>query len=212
MPWQPWSDYPGLTLDRLLSVGDIIRAARDGAADDHRPEMYETNWSLGVRAFERTCGAIRWATQTHAWLHIVAGFVGGPVHFVMSIGGHPVRFYRGSPVNVPQRYREPSFPELIEQQHALELDGHLPSGRSLRIVIENAADGRPGSIYFVEISDDTGIATNTFLIPLPSGVTVVPFGAANEPPASIPPVTAEPVDDHQDEDTSKGKKTGSDDG
>ena len=209
MSWQPSKQYPGLTLDRLVCVGDLIRTARDGAADDHRPEMYESNWSLGVRCYERTCGTLSWATQEHEWLNIVTGTGGGPVHFVMSIGGHAVRFYRGSPENIPERYRQPSFPELLEQQHALELDGGLPLCRSLRIAIENDEDGRPESIYLVEISDDTGIATNTFLIPLPSHVAVAPFGAANEPPVNIPAVSAEPVDDQQDEDSTTSENTGS---
>lgn len=210
MSWTPWSDYPGLTLDRLLCVADLIRAARDGTADDHRPEKYEGNWSLGVRGYERTCGTLAWATQIYEWLNIVAGSGGGPVHFVMSIGGHAVRFYHGSPDNVPERYRQASFPELLEQQRALELDGELPEGRSLRIAIENDEDGRPESIYLVEISEDTGITTNTYPIPLPNRGTVAPFDTTNEPPASIPPVSAEPVDD-QDEDSRKDQKTGSDD-
>ena len=208
MSWNPWHDYTGLTLDRLACVADLIRAARDGAADDHRPEMYEGNWSLGVRCYERTCGALAWATQTHEWLSIITGSEGGPVHFVMSIGGHAVRFYHGSPDSVPQRYRHRSPPEL---QYALELDGHLPSDRSLRISIENDEHGRPESIWLIEIRNDTGNATNTFLIPLSSQGAVVPFGPASEPPANIPPVSAEPVDDEEHESSIKGTKTGSGD-
>lgn len=211
MPWKPWDDYPNLTVDRLRCVGDLIREAREGAANDHRPEMNETNWSLGVRAYERTCGAVRWATAMYPWLSVVAGLKGGPVHFVMSIGGNPVRFYRGSPDHVPERYREASFPELLEQMRALEHDGALPQGRSLRIVIENNKDGRPESISLVEISDDTGIATNAFVIPPTSQSVVAPFAAANEPPVYIGPVSAEPVDQQQGLAGIADKKTGSDD-
>ena len=209
MSWQSWNVYPGLTPDRLSAIADIIRSAREGAADDHRPEVGEGNWSLGVRCYERTCAALAWATQTLAWLHVVTGSGGGPVHFVMSVGGHAVRFYRGSPEDVPERYRQASFPELVEQQLALELDGHLPLGRSLRIAIENDENGRPESISLVEISNDTGDATNAYLIPPPSQVTVTPFGAASEPPANIPPVSAEPVDDQQGEGSTGGTRTGS---
>ena len=211
MSWQPWNQYPGLTLERLVCVADLIRNARDGVADGHHPEMGEGNWSLGVRGYERTCWAITWATETHEWLNVVTGSEGGPVHFVMSIGGHAVRFYHGSPDSVPGRYRQPSFPELAEQQLALELDGELPTGRALRIAIENDEDGRPESICLVEIRSDTGNATNSFLIPLPTQSTVTPFGAATTPPANIPPVSAEPVDDQQDEGGAGATKTGSDD-
>ena len=204
MPWKPWNDYPGLTLERLLCIGEVIRTARDGAADDHRPEMHESNRSLGVRSYERTCGTLVWAAVQYDWLTVVTGNGGGPVHFVMTMGGHAVRFYRGSPESVPERYRQRSFPELIQQQQALELDDNLPLGRSLRIAIENDEDGHPESIYLVEISD-AGDATNIFLIPLPGQVTIASFGS--EPPANIEPVSAEPVDDHQEED---GTATGSD--
>ncbi len=206
MPWQPWKVYPGLTRDRLLRVADLIRLARDGAADDHRPEMGEGNWSLGVRCYERTCVALTWATRTYEWLNVVTGSGGGPVHFVMSVGGHAVRFYHGSPEDVPVRYRQISFPELSEQQLALELDSDLPPNRSLRIAIENDEAGRPASISLVEIASDTGDAINTYSIPL----TIVPFGA--EPPASISPVSAEPVDDRECTNFSGSTRTGSNDG
>ena len=210
MSWKPWNAYPGLTIDRLVSVAALIRTARDGAADDHRPECYEGNWSLGVRCYERTCGVLINAAQSHEWLHIVTGAKGGPVHFVISIGGHAVRFYHGTPEDIPDRYRQPSFPELFEQQHALKLDGNLPVNRSLRIAIENDQAGRPDSIRLIEMTHE-GVPTNTFLIPLLGQVAIAAFGTANEPPANIPPVSAEPVDDHQKDDGSTIKKTGSDD-
>ena len=155
---------PVSPLNVFLCIGEVIRTARDGAADDHRPEMHESNWSLGVRSYERTCGTLVWAAVQYDWLTVVTGNGGGPVHFVMTMGGHAVRFYRGSPESVPERYRQRSFPELIQQQQALELDDNLPLGRSLRIAIENDEDGHPESIYLVEISD-AGDATNIFLHP-----------------------------------------------
>ena len=195
MSWEPWTDYVGLTLDRLVTVADIIREARDHAADDHRPDMGEGNWSLGVRCYERTCRALREATETNQWLSVVTGPQGGPVHFVVSIGGHAVRFYHGPPESVPGRYRQASFPEMAEQQQlALELGGDLPAGRALRIAIENDGNGRPESISLVEIGSDTGNTLRQFLIPPPSLGAVAPFGGPAESPVCIGPVSAEPVD------------------
>ena len=205
MSWQPWTHYPGLTLDRLVSVADIIRSARDGAADDHHPETGEGPWSLGVRCYERTCAALTWATETHEWLTIVTGSEGGPVHFVMAIGGHAVRFCHGTPEDIPRRYRERSFPEL-EQQLTLGLGGDLPTNRALRIVIENDANGHPATMCLVEISNDTRAAINTYFIPLSSTAMVAPFALSLEPPASIAPVSAEPV-----QAGATGAKTGSGD-
>ena len=48
----PFTDYPGITPDRLLTAGALIRDARNEAVDDHRPDKWETNWSLGVRQDE----------------------------------------------------------------------------------------------------------------------------------------------------------------
>ena len=192
-------------------VGDLIRVAREEAAEDHRPEKFETNWSLGVRGYERTCGALTWAQQEYPWLTVVSGAGGGPVHFVMTIGGHPIRFYRGDPDDVPERYRQTSFPELIEQQKALALDDALPQGRCLRIAIENDSDGKPSNIYLVEMNGDTGTVAHIYLIPsLTTTATVTDFA----PPvaaADIPPVSAEPIE-NQDETKEHDDKTGSDDG
>ncbi len=195
MSSKPWNNYVGLTLDRLVVVANIIREARNRAADDHRPDTGEGNWSLGVRCYERTCQALRRATDTHQWLSVVTGAEGGPVHFVVSIGGHAVRFYHGLPESVPGRYRQASFPELTEQkQLALELGGDLPAGRALRIAIENDGNGRPESISLVEISNDTGNTLRQFLIPPPSLAAVAPFAWPTESPVKIAPVSAEPVD------------------
>ena len=208
MSWQPWNHYTGLTLKRLVCVADIIRTARDGAADDHHPETGEGPWSLGVRCYERTCNALSWATKTHGWLTIVTGSEGGPVHFVMAIGGHAVRFCHGTPEDIPRRYRERSFPEF-EQQLALQLDGAPPGNRALRIVIENDASGHPETMCLVEISNDTGNAINACFIPLSIPSTVAPFAPSIAQPASIGPVSAEPLGDQQAD--AEGAKTGSGD-
>jgi hypothetical protein len=198
-----------LLLERLLIVADIMRDARDGAADDHRPDKGETNWSLGVRAYERTCAALTVAAFTkYPWLFIVSGAGGGPVHFVMTIGGHPVRFYRGEPDDIPARYQQPSLIEMLEQEKALALDANLPEDRYLRIAIENDVDGRPLNLYLVEMS---GVHDpRIFLIPVLAKSTTVTEFIPQVPPAKIPPVTAEPAE-NEDEQQKKADKTGSDD-
>lgn len=206
------SDYPGVTVERLLLLADIVRVAREGATDLHRPEDGETNWSLGVRGFERTNTAITWATQEYPWLAVVNGAGGGPVQFVFTIGGHPIRVCRGDADEVPLRYQQPCIPELVEQQCLLQIDGNIPAGRCLRLVVENGADGNPLHIYLHEIEDETGNPVRSFLIPkLAPSVNVTEFTPQAEP-AEIPPVEAEPADSEAEtEDANKKKKTGSDD-
>ena len=206
--WLPPSDYPGITQERLLVVGDIIRVAREGAADDHHPEKWETNWSLGVSGYERTCGALTWAAQEYPWLAVVSGAQGGPVHFVMAIGGHPIRFYRGEPDEIPARYQQASFPKLVELQRAFSLDNGLPQGRCLRISIDLDADGKPSGIYLVEMDEQTAQPTNIYLIPSVASTTMLVDFAPPVQPVEIPPVSAEPA---ESENKAQKDKTGSDD-
>jgi hypothetical protein len=208
--WLPWTDYPGVTQERLLFVGDIIRIARQDAVDDHRPIKGETNWSLGVRCYERTCYALAVASQQYSWLVITCGAGGGPVHFVMTIGGHPVRFCKGEPDDVPPRYQQLSLPEMA-QQALLGFDTDVPQGRGLRIMITNDVDGMPSDIHLVEVDDMTKGVTNVYLIPaIASTTTFATFAPPPVPPVTIPPVSAEPLDTEVEEEAS-ADKTGSDD-
>lgn len=210
-PWIPSDHYPGLTLDRLLIVAAIVREARDGAADDHRPEKFEGPWSLGTRCYERTTGALMWRSQEYPWLSIKSGGTGGPSHFVMTIGGHPVRVCKGTPDDIPAKYQELSFPELEAQQDLFSPDNTVPQGRGLRIVVENDAELRPDVIYLVEVDEATGEATNSYIIPKVSPATaIVTDFTSKAEPAEIPPVTAEPTDEEVAKDSDKDK-TGSGD-
>ena len=204
--WLPAQDYAGITQERLFIVGDLIRTARETAADDHHPEDGETNWTLGVSGFERTCAAVAAASPEYPWLDVVSGACGGPVRFVMTVGGHPIRFFHGDPNAVPARYQQLNLPELVELQHALDMDDGLPTGRCLRIAIENDVSGRPECIYLVELDSATGSTKKIYLIPsLAEHGSVAEFVQPVDE-ESIPPVSAEPVDDAAQVET---QKTGS---
>lgn len=191
--WVPSDTYPGLTAENLADVGDVIFLARAEAAEDHRPDKGETNWSLGVRCYERTCSALTQASGRFDWLSIKSGAGGGPVTFVASIGGHAVRFYRGEPEDVPIRYRQMAFLEFAEQQLAAKQNAHLPTGRGLRIAIENNGQNIPAAIYLVEMDEETGETISIYEITRQGGFgNVRPF-IPPVAPVNIPAVTAEPV-------------------
>jgi hypothetical protein len=207
--WKPWSDYPALTQDRLLIVGDIIRSARSEALNEHRPDKWETNWSLGVRQYERTNGSISYATQQYPWLRVISGIGGGPVQYVFAVGEIPIRVCRGDGDDVSPRYQEPCFPELDQQYTLIALEQTVPEGRFLRIAVENDADGSPVNIYLHEM-DESGKPIRSYVIPVLAAM-VLEFSA---PPAAVdlPPVVAEAVDDEAEAETldEDNKKTGSD--
>jgi hypothetical protein len=210
--WLPWADYAGLTQERLLIIGDLIRVAREEALGEHRPEKGETNWSLGVRQFERMNYTITWATQQYPWLYVVHGAGGGPVQYVFTIGGHAVRVCRGDADEVANRYQEPCIPELQHQQLLLLLDQPAPLNRFLRIAVENDQSGAPAHIYLDEMDTETGQPIRHYMIPAIAENTTVAEFSQQIPPVEIPPVAAEPIEDEeQDEQVEPKKKTGSDD-
>ena len=199
--WTPSDTYPGIEVERLVALAAIVRAAREQALLAHDPAAGESSWSLGVRAFERTNRAVVVAAAELEWLTIVQGFEGGPVQFVFNISGHPVRVCRGDSDDVPHRYRQPCIPELEEQQKLadLEFGPSSPTGRCLRLVVENDALGAPNRIYLAEIDEETGLVVNTYLIPavaVPSNAT--PFGAPPAPAVALPPVHAEAIEDDEE--------------
>jgi hypothetical protein len=208
--WIPWERYPGLTLDKLLVTADIVRQARTGAAEDHHPEKFETNWSLGVSGYERTCGQLTWSQQEYPWLCVTSGAGGGPVHFVMTVAGHAMRFYRGEPDEIPTRYKTLSFPELIELQKAHVLNSSLAENRGLRLAVDlDRSSGMPTDIYLVEMDEPTGNPINVFLIPARAhSTTVIEFTPQGPPAVELPPVSAEAIEGEAEE---KKDKTGSDD-
>ena len=200
----PFTDYHGITPDRLLVVGAQIRDVRNEAVDDHRPAKWETNWSLGVRQYERTCGALTWASNKFPWLTVVSGGLGA-VQYVFAIGGHPIRFCRGDEEEIAARYQQPCFPELVQQQTFFG----SPQGRWLRIAIENGPECRPAVIRLMEIDAD-GVPVRSHVIPeVAVTTTITPFTPPFEPPVQIPPVVAEATEDAEQQNQEEDK-TGSD--
>ena len=200
----PFTDYPGITPDRLLVVGARIRDVRNEAVDDHRPAKWETNWSLGVRQYERTCGALNWASNEVPWLTVVSGGLGA-VQYVFAIGGHPIRFCRGDEEEIAARYQQPCFPEIAQQQTFFGSS----QGRLLRIAIENGPECRPAVIRLMEIDAD-GVPVRSHMIPeVAATTTITPFTQPSEPPVQIPPVVAEATEDAKQQNQEEDK-TGSD--
>jgi hypothetical protein len=192
--WLPWNTYPGLALERLVIVANVVRVARTEAIEEHRPDKGETNWSLGVRQFERQNNSIVWAAQSNSWLTVLSGAGGGPVQFVFAIGGHSIRVCRGGPDEVPARYQQLCFPEVLQQQAVLDIDGEVPPGICLRMAIENGSTGAPADIYLDEIDEETGTVLRNYLVPQVAMTTqITPFAPPQAAPANIPPVTAQPV-------------------
>src|SRR5688572_17755485 len=104
LEFHPSQLYPDLTADHLSIVANILAKERDDAASDHHPERGETEFTLGVGAWERTKSAIIAASQKYTWLRIADGETPGPSPFTFQIGVNPIRFYHGTADDTPTRY------------------------------------------------------------------------------------------------------------
>ena len=114
----------------------------------------------GFAQYERTCGALNWASNDYPWLTVIAGGLGSGAGTCFAIGGHPIRFCRGDEEEIAVRMtQQPCFPELLQQQ---TLFGSAQD-RWLRIVIENGPEGRPSDIRLMEIDAD-GAPIRSYLI------------------------------------------------
>lgn len=92
----PWDIVPELTPERIMQVASLIRSVRDDVIDLHNEELGDTARSTGLRAYECCRQQIIWATldsENWSWL----GMLKDDGRFTFSIGGVPVRMYRGSP-------------------------------------------------------------------------------------------------------------------
>lgn len=164
----PWQIHPGLTEERLKFVARLISTIRADTVALHDPDGGDGAWSLGCRAYERTCFGIKKAAENaeHSdWLSMVDQ---RGLHFVFSVGGVPFRFYKTDDPeeNVAPRTLRRFFPELRAQQLAFFDASEVPaSDLFFRLAVETEADGRAAGITFVQV-DGAGTIYAAWPIPL----------------------------------------------
>ena len=103
----------------------------------HEPDEGDGPWSLGCRAYERICFAIRKASSIYNWLKILNEK--SSLAFSFAVGNVPFRFYRGNPEEPPSHYQSKSYGEVHHIQLCLELElgGELMSlDGVLRLAVE----------------------------------------------------------------------------
>lgn len=164
---KPWEVHNELQEDRLTTIANIIKQVRHEALLVHEPSKGDTNWGLGCRVHERTCYAINEATDYHTWLDVIDP----SLHFVFSIGGVPIRFYRGEAENPNPRQLNRRYPEIEAQQ--LAFDYLFENSQWLwRMAIETDNDGEVMRIVMVQVSE-SGDINNLWTIPLTDNVPII---------------------------------------
>lgn len=164
----PWEHHAALTRERLITIGKLIERGRNDALDRYDPAIGCTGWTIGCEAFSFQKHQIETAADDLDWLEILDP----SMQFIFSIGGVPVRFYRGEPDEPNARTLKQSFSEL----HVLSLFGpeeliKLAPEPIYRFAIETDLDGAITAISFVVL--DGAAAVLTWPVPLDEAVTKV---------------------------------------
>ena len=185
MAFEPWIKYPSLKKDHLSIIGGIVRRVRSDTAELHDSGCGDNSWSLGCRAYARTCFALRQAERDYTWLKIVNE--GQYLKFTFAIDSVPIRFYHGDASDPPSKYLEVTFGELRQQRLAFDMG--VPVDDVLRLAIETDVEGRASTITLVEVGKDNKPTGNVYVIP-GEDRKVVPFQSRG---IELPPPTIEPI-------------------
>ncbi|WP_260596567.1 hypothetical protein [Sphingomonas endolithica] len=146
---RPWDYHRELTEDRLVKVAQLLALGRGSAVDRFDPAIGDDNWTLGVCAYNYGCFQIARAAGTPGfeWL----GVIDAGKHFQFSIGGVPMRFWRGDPT-------EPTAKIVIatpREQLLLDLEPGVPTaGVLFRIGVITDIDGALLGASFVALRND----------------------------------------------------------
>jgi hypothetical protein len=178
----PWEHHPALTSERLVHVAKLIERGRNNALDRYDPSVGGTGWTLGCEAFAFGMHEISQAAGDLPWLEVIAS----SMQFVFSIGGVPIRFYRGAPEDPTKRTLKQTFSELNQ----LSLFGpeeliSLTPEPLYRIAVETDDDGSVLSMWFVVLGGESPVLM--WRIPLEASVArlspIVPPAEGVELPA-----------------------------
>ena len=161
MPFEPWEKYPSLTKDRLTIIGSIVRRVRSDTADLHDSGGGDNSWSLGCRAYARTCFSLRQAVRDYSWLTIINEEQ--HLKFTFAIDSIPIRFYHGDASDPPSKYLERTFGELRQQEMFSSVG--VPVDDVLRLAIETDGKGRASTITLVEVGKDNRPTDNMYVVP-----------------------------------------------
>jgi len=161
--FEPWIKYPALTAERLSVVANLIRETRRTTVLLHDPIGGDNEWSLGCRAYARTCFALQQATERYSWLTVLPEQES--LRFTFAIGLIPVKFYHGEADGAPSHYCTITGTEMGQQQLAFQIDGVELAGQVLRIAVVTDVSRRVSKVVLVELDSETGAAAATYEIP-----------------------------------------------
>lgn len=146
---RPWDYHAEFVEERLVKVAQLLALGRGSAVDRFNPAIGDDNWTLGVCAYNYGCFQISRAagTPSFEWL----GVIDPGKHFQFSIGGVPMRFWRGDPADPTAKISVATpFEQLL-----LDLEPGVPTaGMLFRIGVTTDEEGALLGASFVALRND----------------------------------------------------------
>lgn len=192
---RPWDYHAEFIKERLVKVAQLLALGRGSAVDRFDPTIGDDNWTLGVCAYNYGCFQISRAAGTlgFEWL----GVIDPGKHFQFSIGGVPMRFWRGDP-NDPTAKISVATPF---EQLLLDLEPGVPTaGMLFRIGVTTDEDGALLGASFVALRNDQPEAV--WPLPLAEAEPLIVLLDDSRPEGrELPPPF---VGDHQENEDERG--------
>lgn len=188
---RPWDYHPELAEERLTKVAQLLALGRGHAVDRFDASIGDDSWTLGTCAYNYGCFQIKRAAGTPGfeWLDIIDP----GKHFQFSIGGVPMRFWRGDPAEPTSKISA----ETPYEQWSLNLEPNNPmAGVLCRICVETDIDGTLLTASFVALRNDE--PETVWHLPLADAEPLIVLLNDERPEGlDLPPPA---VGDHEDED------------
>lgn len=167
MSSHPSEFHPGLTDERLQVLARIFADAARGALESHDPDSGEGAWSLGCRRYERICAGIVRASTDHPWLT----FFQSNLYFLIRIDGLPIKFFRGDPMDPPDRAKRELPRERQFRQSAFKFALPPEPGRHSmwRVSFETDLEGEVYRVTLIRTTK-SGKVMNFWDIPVTESV------------------------------------------
>lgn len=190
---RPWEYDPCLTEDRLVQIGQLLERGRGDAVDRHDPTIGGDGWTLGVCAYNYGCFQVRRTAGTPGfeWLRVI----NPGKHFQFSVGGVPMRFWRGDPTDPTNKITAATDYEQL----LLDLEPERPiAGVLFRIGVTTDFDGTLLGASFVALRN--GEAEAVWPLPLADAAPlIVDLNDAKPAGRDLPPPAVGDVQDDDDE-------------
>lgn len=192
---RPWDYHAEFIEERLVKVAQLLALGRGSAVDRFDPTIGDDNWTLGVCAYNYGCFQITRAAGTPGfeWL----GVIDPGKHFQFSIGGVPMRFWRGDPADPTAKISVATpFEQLL-----LDLEPGVPTaGMLFRIGVTTDEDGALLGASFVALRNDQPEAV--WPLPLAEAEPLIVLLDDSRPEGrELPPPL---VGDHQNNEDERG--------